>query len=87
MLSSSSVIASVLYFKSEEKGRTVSVFTNEDFSPQEKLIVSSEFVKPEMPPSVWMYDGISVNKTSNGEKIGEVSASSRIFINSNLSLD
>jgi hypothetical protein len=34
-----------------------------------------------------MYDGISVNKTSNGEKIGEVSASSRIFINSNLSLD
>jgi hypothetical protein len=86
-MSGPTAIVSELYCRSEEKGKIVFVFMNEDFSSEEKLTLLSQFEKPEEPPSVWVYVGSNVNKTSHGEKFGEVSASSRIFINSNLSLD
>lgn len=86
-MSGPTAMVSELYCKSEENGKIVFVSMNEDFSSEEKLMLSSHFAKPEDPPSVWVYDGRSVNKTSSGEKFGEVSASSRIFINSNLSHD
>jgi hypothetical protein len=50
-MSGPTAIVSELYCRSEEKGKIVSVFMNEDFSSEEKLMLS-QFVKPEEPPSV-----------------------------------
>jgi hypothetical protein len=60
---------------------------NEDFSSEEKLMLLAQFVKPGASHCVGVYDGSSVDKTPGREKFSEVSASSRIFINSNLSRD
>jgi hypothetical protein len=76
-----------VYCSAGQKEKIESVFMNRNLLFLEVLIVSSPLEKPTKPPFVWVYDGISVNKTLIGENLGEVSISSRIFINSNLSLN
>lgn len=51
-MSGPTAIDSDLYRKSEEKGKIVFVFMNEDSSSEEKLTLSLLFGKPEEPPSV-----------------------------------
>ena len=51
-MSGPTAIVSELYCRSEEKGKIVFVFMNEDFSSEEKLMLSSHFAKPKEPPSV-----------------------------------